>query len=278
VIGDQHQDGAAGGARTLADRVAAAGVTDRADAMQAWLRLRAVEGNRATVIDLYELAAGPRGLAAHELPVTERLNLARQAVPYMWPGFSITDGSERPAVPLVVIDYDPAWPQTYARWQHRIGAALGRAALRIEHVGSTSVPGLAAKPIVDIQVSVTDLADEPRYVPQLEKAGLVLRSRDELHRYFRPPAGQPREVHVHVCAAASQWERDHLLFRDYLRADPAACRRYAQAKQANIRRWSDDGWAYTEAKTSVVLDILERATDLARVTDWAPPPYSPTPG
>ena len=277
MVGDQHQDGAAGGARTLADRLAAAGVTDRADAMQAWLRLRAVEGNRATVIDLYELAAGPRGLAAHELPVTERLTLARQAVPYMWPGFSITDGSERPAVPLVVIDYDPAWPQTYARWQHRIGAALGRAALRIEHVGSTSVPGLAAKPIVDIQVSVADLADEPRYVPQLEKAGLVLRSRDELHRYFRPPAGQPREVHVHVCAAASQWERDHLLFRDYLRADPTACRRYAEAKRANIRRWNDDGWAYTEAKTSVVLDILEQATDWARVTDWAPPPYSPTP-
>jgi GrpB-like predicted nucleotidyltransferase (UPF0157 family) len=277
VAGDQYRDDAAGGARTLADRLAAAGVTDRADAMEAWLRLRAAEGNRATVIDLYELAAAPRGLTAHELPVTDRLRLARQAVPHMWPGFSITDGSERPAVPLVVIDYDPAWPQTYARWRHRVGAALGTAAVGIEHVGSTSVPGLAAKPIVDIQVSVADLADEPRYVPQLEKAGLVLRSRDELHRYFRPPAGQPREVHIHVCAAGSQWERDHLLFRDYLRADPVACRRYAEAKRANIRRWSDDGWAYTEAKTNVVLDILEQATDWAQITDWAPPTYSTTP-
>ncbi len=276
MVGDQHRDGPAGGARTLADRLAAAGVTDRADAMQAWLRLRAAEGNRATVIDLYELVAAPRGLAAHELPVTERLSLARQAVPHMWPGFSITDGSERPAVPLVVSDYDPAWPQTYARWRHRVAVAVGSAALGIEHVGSTSVPGLAAKPIVDIQVSVADIADEPRYVPQLELVGLVLRSRDELHRYFRPPAGQRREVHVHVCAGGSQWERDHLLFRDYLRADPAACRRYAEAKRVNIRRWSDDGWAYTEAKTSVVLDILEQATDWARVTDWVPPPYSPT--
>jgi GrpB-like predicted nucleotidyltransferase (UPF0157 family) len=272
VADDQYRDGAAGGARTLvADRLVAAGVTDRADATEAWLRLRAAEGNRATVIDLYELAAAPRGLAAHELPVTDRLSLARQAVPHMWPGFSITDGSERPAVPLMVIDYDPAWPQTYARWRHRVGAALGTAALGIEHVGSISVPGLAAKPIVDIQVSVADLADEPRYVPPLEKAGLVLRSRDELHRYFRLPAGQPREVHIHVCAAGSQWERDHLLFRDYLRADPAACRRYAEAKRANVGRWSDDGWAYTEAKTSVVLDILEQATDWAR-----PPPYSPS--
>ncbi len=213
-------------------------------------------------------------MAAHELPVTVRLSLARQAVPHMWPGFKITDGSERPSVPLIVVDYDPAWPQTYACWRQRICAALDPAALGIEHVGSTSVPELAAKPIVDIQVSVADLADESRYVPQLEQVGLVLRSRDEMHRYFRPPAGQPNDVHVHVCAAGSQWERDHLLFRDYLRAAPAACRRYAEAKRANIRRWSDDGWAYTEAKTGVVLDILEQATDWARATAWAPPPYS----
>lgn len=238
--------------------------------MEAWLQLRAVEGNRATIIDLYWLAAAPRGLAAHELPVHERWGLARQAAPHMWPGFRTTDGSERPAVPLVVVDYDPAWPQTYARWQQRISAALGQAALSIEHVGSTSVAGLAAKPIVDIQVSVADLSDEARYVPQLEGAGLVLRSRDELHRYFRPPAAQPREVHVHVCAAGSQWEHDHLLFRDYLRSDPGACRRYAEAKRANARQWSDDSWAYTEAKTGVVLDILAQATQWAADTGWAP--------
>ncbi len=270
----QGREYAAGGPRTLGDRLAAAGVTDHADPIDAWLRLRSVEGNRATIIDLYELAGAPRGLAAHELPLAERLGLARQAVPHIWPGFNVTDGSERPAVPLVVIDYDPAWPQTYASWRDRVGRTLGRAALGIEHVGSTSVPGLAAKPIVDIQVSVADLADESRYVRQLEGAGLVLRSRDDWHRYFRPPAGQPRAVHVHVCAAGGQWERDHLLFRDYLRADPAACHRYAEAKRVNVRRWSDDSWAYTEAKTGVVLDILEQAAQWARVTGWAPPRWS----
>jgi GrpB-like predicted nucleotidyltransferase (UPF0157 family) len=243
--------------------------------MEAWLRLRAVEGNRATIIDLYELAAAPSGLAAHELPATLRYSLAGQAVPHIWPGFTVTEGSGRPAVPLVVLDHDPAWQQTYAGWRRRIADALGPAALAIEHVGSTSVPGLAAKPIVDIQVSVADLADEARYVRQLEGARLVLRSRDELHRYFRPPAGQPREVHVHVCAAGSQWEHDHLLFRDYLRADPAACQRYADAKRVNARRWSDDSWAYTEAKTGVVLDILEEAADWARTTGWAPPVTRP---
>jgi len=263
VAGDQRSDGTAGSGRALADRLAAAGVSDRAEPWDAWLQLRAVEGDRATVIDLYELVAAPQGLAAHELPAVTRLSLAQQAMAKIWPGFAVTAGSERPRVPLVVVDYDPAWPQTYERWRQRVAAALGRTAIRIEHVGSTSVPGLAAKPIVDIQVSVADLGGEPRYVPPLLAVGLVLRSRDELHRFFRPPADQPREVHVHVCAAGGRWEHDHLLFRDYLRAHPAACRRYAEAKRTIVRRWSDDGWAYTEAKTGVVLDILEQAEDWA---------------
>ena len=75
--------------------------------------------------------------------------------------------------------------------------------MRIEHVGSTSVPGLPAKPIVDVQISVDDEDDESRYVPQLEEAGIQLRSRDSLHRYFRPFPDRPRDVHVHVCAAGS---------------------------------------------------------------------------
>jgi GrpB-like predicted nucleotidyltransferase (UPF0157 family) len=270
VAGVQHSGSAAGGGvRTLADRLAAAGVSDRAEPWEAWLQLRAAEGNRATVVDLYELVAAPQGLAAHELPAATRLSLARQAMAQTWPGFAITEGSERPGMPLVVVDYDPAWPQTYERWRQQVAAALGRTAIRIEHVGSTSVPGLAAKPIVDIQVSVADLSDEPHYVPQLQAAGLVLRSRDELHRYLRPPADQPRQVHVHVCAAGGQWERDHMLFRDYLRAHPAACLRYARAKRTNARRWSDDGWAYTDAKTAVILDILERAEYWAVATSWA---------
>jgi GrpB-like predicted nucleotidyltransferase (UPF0157 family) len=271
VAGGQRSDDAAGSGRTLADRLAAAGVSGRAEPWDAWLQLRAAEGNRATVIDLYELVAAPQGLAAHELPAATRLSLARRAVAQMWPGFAVAEGSDRPRAPLVVVDYDPAWPQTYERWRQRIAAALGRTAIRIEHVGSTSVPGLAAKPIVDIQVSVADLGGEPRYVPPLQAAGLVLRSRDELHRFFRPPAGQPGEVHVHVCAAGGQWERGHLLFRDYLRTHPAACRRYAETKRASVRHWSDDGWAYTEAKTGIISDILDQAEEWAVATGWAPP-------
>ena len=267
---DQDSDGTAGGGRTLADRLAAAGVSDRAEPWDAWLQLRAAEGNRATLIDLYQLVAASQDRAAHELPATTRLSLARQAMAQTWPGFAVTEGSERPRAPLVVVGYDPAWPQTYERWRQRVAATLGRTALRIEHVGSTSVPGLAAKPIVDIQVSVADLGGEPRYVPPLQAIGPVLRSRDKLHRYLRPPAGQSREAHVHICAAYGQWEHDHLLFRDYLRAHPAASFRYAEAKRAGARRWSDDGWAYTEAKTGIILDILEQAEEWAVATNWTP--------
>lgn len=273
VTGEQHSDDTAAGAgegRTLAGRLAAAGISGKAGPWDAWLRLRAAEGNRATLIDLYGLAATSQGLAADQLPASTRLSLARQAMAQMWPGFTVTEGSQRPRVPLVVADYDPAWPQAYEHWRQRIATELGGTAIRIEHVGSTSVPGLAAKPIVDIQVSIADLGGEERYVPPLQAIGLVLRSRDDLHRYLRPPAGQPEEVHVHVCAAGGQWEHDHLLFRDYLRAHPAACPRYAEAKQASARRWNDDGWAYTEAKTGVILDILEQAEDWAAATNWAP--------
>jgi GrpB-like predicted nucleotidyltransferase (UPF0157 family) len=116
VAGDQHADGTAGGAagggRTLADRLAAAGVSDKAEPWEAWLRLRAAEGNRATVIDLYELVAASQDLTADELPAATRLGLAWQAMAQTWPGFAVTEGSERPRMPLVITGYDPAWPRT----------------------------------------------------------------------------------------------------------------------------------------------------------------------
>jgi hypothetical protein len=104
------------------------------------------------------MAAAPRGMAARELPREERQALARLAVPLMWPGFSLIAGSERPLDPVHVAGCDPAWAASFAGWRERVAAALGATAQRIEHVGSTSVPGLAAKPVVDIQVSAASLA------------------------------------------------------------------------------------------------------------------------
>ena len=241
----------------------------------AWRRLREAEGRRATVIDLYELVARRRGLAGHQLPRAERDQLTRWAMPIIWPGFGRTDGSDRPDLHLEVVAYDPSWPGGYARWRDRLAGQLAGTAVRIEHVGSTAVPGLPAKPTIDIQVSVADLEDESRYVARIEQAGVQLRSRDALHRFFRPFAGQPRDVHVHVCAAGAGWERDHLLFRDYLRGHADARDAYARAKREAARVWSDDRIAYTEAKTGVILNLLDAAETWARMSSWTVPPPRP---
>jgi GrpB-like predicted nucleotidyltransferase (UPF0157 family) len=255
--------------RSLDARLAAAGVEPSAEPHEAWRRLREAEGRRTTIIDLYELVARRRGLAGHQLSHAERAELARSVMPVIWPGFARTEGSERHDLSLEVVAYDPSWPGRYRRWRDRLAGQLSGTALRIEHVGSTAVPGLPAKATIDIQVSVADLDDESRFVPQIEQAGVQLRSRDALHRFFRPFAGQPRDVHVHVCQAGSDWEREHLLFRDYLRSHPDARHAYAQVKWEAAAVWSDDRIAYTEAKTGVILDLLDTAQAWASANFWA---------
>jgi GrpB-like predicted nucleotidyltransferase (UPF0157 family) len=242
----------------LAERLSRAGIPLDGDPVITWIRLHEVEGPRATVIDLYRLVSAPRGLEPHELPLEERKRLSQAIAPAFWPGFQVTEGSPR-FDPIKVVEYDEEWPAQFASWRDLIAGALDGVALRIDHVGSTAVPGLAAKPIVDIQVSVPHMSDEEMYVPALERIGVQLRSRDDLHRYFRPFADRPRDVHVHVCPAGSDWERRHLLFRDYLRANRAACKVYAEAKREAARVWMDDGWAYTDAKSEVILNIMEAA-------------------
>jgi GrpB-like predicted nucleotidyltransferase (UPF0157 family) len=252
---------------SLAERLSRAGIAPAADPVVTWVRLHEVEGRHATVIDLYRLVSEPRGLEPDELPLEERKRLSRAIAPTFWPGFQVTDGSER-FDPIKVVAYDQQWPARFESWRELIANALERVALRIDHVGSTSVPGLAAKPIVDIQVSVADMSDEGGYVPDLERLGVQLRSRDDFHRYFRPFADKPRDLHVHVCAAGSGWEREHVLFRDYLRATPAAREVYSEAKRQAARVWIDDGWAYTDAKSESILDILHEAETWALKTKW----------
>lgn len=267
ILGDVEMESAS--SRSLDARLAAAQVDPSAEPLAAWQRLREAEGRRTTAIDLYELVARRRGLAGHQLPQAERVELARSVMAIMWPGFARTEGSERQDLHLEVVAYDPSWPARYEQWRDRLHGRLADTALRIEHVGSTAVPHLTAKPTIDIQISVADLDDESRYVAQIEQAGLQLRSRDALHRFFRPFAGHPREVHAHVCQAGSAWEREHLLFRDYLRSHADARDAYASVKREAAQVWSDDRIAYTEAKTGVILDLLDAAETWARAHSWA---------
>ena len=216
------------------------------------------------------MVSRPRGLESWELPVAERLELSARALPEMWPGFELLPESSRGGEPIELVPYDPGWPRRFEVWKQRLIDVLGVRADRIAHVGSTAVPGLLSKDTVDVQVSIDDIEDEGRYVPQIEALGVQLRSRDRLHRYFRPFAGLERDVHVHVCNLGSDWERRHLLFVAYLRQDAAARDRYAQAKLDALDRWRDDRAAYTEAKDAVIHDIEVLAEEWASSTGWTP--------
>jgi len=160
---------------------------------------------------------------------------------------------------IKVLDYDPRWPEKYEQHAQRIKAALKERLLRIEHVGSTSVPGLAAKPIIDIDVIVVDSSDEATYLPALEKAGYVLRVREpdwHEHRMMRTPE---LDVHVHIFSPDSPEFKRHLVFRDWLRRNEEDRRLYDTTKrQLAPRQWEDMN-AYARAKTEVVERIIATA-------------------
>jgi GrpB-like predicted nucleotidyltransferase (UPF0157 family) len=161
--------------------------------------------------------------------------------------------------PVTLVDYDPEWPSIFEREAARIRAALGEHALVVEHVGSTSVPGLAAKPIVDIVVAVPDSADEPSYAPLFEAAGYTLRIREPgwyEHRVFRGPED---DVTVHVFTAGSQEVERMLAFRDRLRADEADRDLYLRTKRELAARHWEYRQHYADAKSEVVEEILTRA-------------------
>jgi len=254
----------------LRRRLAHAGVDPdhMGDPAEAWRRLSAVFGLRATLLDRYALEAEARGLGVEDLPAADRARMTREVLQSRDPQLKLI-GPGR-GDPVEVVPYDPAWAATFARWRDRLAGALGPAARRIEHMGSTAVEGLAAKPVVDIMVCVPDVEDEAAFVPAIEGLGVPLRSRETAHRYFRPVPPDPREVQIHVWQAGSEGERAHLLFRDYLRSHPGARAAYAAMKAEAARRYRGDRIAYNEAKSEHILDALAAAEQWAAATGWEP--------
>jgi GrpB-like predicted nucleotidyltransferase (UPF0157 family) len=175
--------------------------------------------------------------------------------------------------PIVVVTYDPEWPQQFQELATRLRRALGQTALRIDHIGSTSVPGLDAKPVIDLQISVASFEPLDAYRLPLESLGFVLRAGnpDRTKRYFREPPGSPR-THIHVRRAGSHAEQLALLFRDYLRAHPDDARRYAQLKHRLADQYRNERESYTEAKGPFVWETLARADRWSQETGWAPGP------
>ncbi|WP_448638665.1 GrpB family protein [Geodermatophilus sp. URMC 63] len=161
--------------------------------------------------------------------------------------------------PITLVAYDPDWPRLFRREADRLRAALCPVALRIEHVGSTSVPGLVAKPVVDVLLVVPDPADEPGYVPQLEAAGYVLRIREPDWFEHRLLEGPDTDVNVHVFGAGAAEVQRMVRFRDRLRADDTARDRYARTERELARRTWRHVQDYADAKTAVVEEVLGAA-------------------
>jgi GrpB-like predicted nucleotidyltransferase (UPF0157 family) len=178
---------------------------------------------------------------------------------------AVTIGEIQPLNGTIRIDlYNPAWPDLYEDLEAKIRSALGVKALRIEHVGSTSIPGLFAKPLIDIVLVVADSRDEESYVPKLEHVGFVLRIREPdwfEHRLLRAPviAGN-----VHVFSQGCEEVGRMIAFRDHVRADQDDRELYERTKQALAARTWKHVQNYADAKSDVIREIMTRTGGVRR--------------
>lgn len=161
--------------------------------------------------------------------------------------------------PITLAEYDSAWPVLYEREAARIRAALADRALLIEHVGSTSVPGLAAKPHIDVLLAVADSSDEASYVPALEDAGYVLHIREPGWHEHRAFTGLETDLNLHVFSEGCVEIERMLRFRDHLRRNKTDRLLYERTKRELAQRTWKYGQHYADAKTTIVEEILARA-------------------
>ena len=166
--------------------------------------------------------------------------------------------------PVVLVPYEEAWPSLFEEERTRIEGAVGPWVEEVEHIGSTAVPGLAAKPVIDIMVGVRSLEDTPVLVARLETIGYEyvpeLERQMPFRRYFRKLAGGRRTHQIHLVERSDSafWDR-YLLFRDYLRAHPEVAEGYTRLKYEVSDRFREDGATYTGAKTDFIAEVVRLA-------------------
>jgi GrpB-like predicted nucleotidyltransferase (UPF0157 family) len=167
---------------------------------------------------------------------------------------------------IKLVPYDPEWPALFELEAKRIRSALGSLALQVEHVGSTSVPGVPAKPVIDIQVSVASLVSFEPYLRLLAEAGYVhvaLGEFDRVYPFFQRPAAWPCTHHVHLCVSGGEQEARHLAFRNYLRSNSEVARQYFELKQRLAAQHHGETHesreSYSLAKGSFVEAVLAQA-------------------
>jgi GrpB-like predicted nucleotidyltransferase (UPF0157 family) len=175
--------------------------------------------------------------------------------------------------PVIIVPYDSEWPVLFRELGVAFRKALGETALRIDHIGSTAVPGLAAKPIIDVQISVASLEPLDAYRTPIENLGFVFRENnpDLSKRYFREMPGK-RRTHIHVRQAGSWAEQSSLLFRDYMRTHSADTQRYADLKRHLAKKYRDDRYGYTDAKGPFIWEIMAAAHQWSQDIGWEPEP------
>lgn len=175
--------------------------------------------------------------------------------------------------PIVIVPYDPAWPAEFRGVGSRLRSSLGDLANRIDHVGSTSVPGLDAKPVLDVQVSVASLELRQEVARRLTAVGFRYHADnpDRTKAFFLGKEGG-LPIHVHVRARGSFDEQLNLLFRDFLRAHRDAVEEYARVKWDLAERFRNDREGYVRAKEPTVWALLCRAHDWAQLSGWSPGP------
>lgn len=160
---------------------------------------------------------------------------------------------------VVVAPSDPRWPILFEEASAQLKGALGSAILAVHHVGSTAVPGLCAKPILDVLVSVPDFEDARQLIKPLQALGYEFRPDEEIpdrHYFRRPPGGELRTHHLSLAEPGSQYHRVTIAFRDALRADPELAASYARLKLALADKFPRDRPAYIEGKTQFVMQVL----------------------
>jgi GrpB-like predicted nucleotidyltransferase (UPF0157 family) len=171
----------------------------------------------------------------------------------MPPSLGLDSGTVR------VVPYDPAWPLLFNAEARRIELALAPRSIVLEHTGSTSVPGLAAKPVLDILAGFVAESAVAPYIERLVSIGYIHRGERGIpgREFFR--RGAPRAYHIHLAAIGSAFWREHLAFRDYLRTHPSVRDEYARLKQALAAQFPNDRESYIEAKASFVRQVIEWA-------------------
>lgn len=168
--------------------------------------------------------------------------------------------------PIVrLVEYNPEWPRLYLVEEARILAAIGRWVSGIEHVGSTAIPGMAAKPILDILVGLRKLDDALCCIHRMEGLGYEYVPEYEkelpMRRYFRKGPKGSRTHHVHMVEKGSDFWLEHVRFRDFLRDHPDDARRYEQLKRELATRFENDRDAYSSSKTGFIKSILGKAAE-----------------